>query len=125
MTTFRTIYNAATETLQIDHPSAVVTSVANSANSPGDNPAQSALGQCFPNPTSSTITIEYAVAKAGHVTIALYSMLGKEIGKVVDKHHEPGTFRANHDVAGFAQGIYLYRMVTGAFSQTRKFTVAQ
>jgi Rieske Fe-S protein len=126
MSSYPTTFNAATETIEINHPSAVLTSVATrSANATNDVPLQNLLGQCFPNPAVTTVTIEYAVAKAGHVTIALYSMLGKEVGRIVDKHHEAGQHRTSYDVSTYAQGVYLYRMTTNGFSQTRKLTIAQ
>lgn len=78
------------------------------------------LNQNYPNPFNPATTIDYTVSRAGHVTLRVYDMLGKEVASLVNDNLQPGTYQSNFDGAGLASGIYYYKMTTGTFSETRK-----
>jgi len=117
---FRTIFTAGSDFVQVDIPEFMATSVHNGSV------GSSALGQAYPNPASGVMHIEYALAEPCTVTITLYSILGKELMQLLHKHQSSGQYRLTHDVSGLGNGVYLYRMVTSTgFSQTRKITIAE
>lgn len=90
----------------------------------GDNQTNFSLSQNYPNPASGQTTIEYGVAKESMVSIAIFSLLGKEVAEIVRREHEAGQYRVVADISGLNKGVYFYRMDTsGGFSQTRKLTV--
>lgn len=78
----------------------------------------------YPNPFNPITTIEYALPKAGPVTIRIYNMLGQVVATLVDDfqtagfHHVQwrGTNQAGQAVAS---GLYFYRMRAGDILQTK------
>jgi len=117
---FRTIFMACSDFVQVDIPEFMATSV-NSVDG-----GSSALGQAYPNPASGVMHIEYALGEPCTVKITLYSILGKELMQLLHKQQPSGQYRLTHDVSGLGNGVYLYRMETSTgFSQTRKITIAE
>jgi hypothetical protein len=84
-----------------------------------------ALEQNYPNPFSPTTTIHYQILNAGHVTIKVYDMLGREVATLVDGVKEVGYYSATFDCAKLASGVYIMRLVASSqegksFVQTKK-----
>jgi hypothetical protein len=47
-------------------------------------------------------------------------MLGQEVATLVDSQVEAGRHQVRWDAAEMASGVYLYRLKTNAFIETRK-----
>jgi hypothetical protein len=90
------------------------------AAEPLTEPAAFDLTQNFPNPFNPTTVISGQCPVAGHVRIAVYDILGREVAVLMDEGKEPGTFEVTWDAHGFASGVYMCRMAAGAFIQTRR-----
>jgi hypothetical protein len=92
-------------------------------------PTDFSLSQNYPNPFNPTTTIKYQLPSAGHVTLKVYDMLGREVATLVNEEKAPGnyevTFDANHSeqCRGMASGVYFYRLQAGNFSETKKFVL--
>ena len=82
-------------------------------------PTTFSLSQNFPNPFNPTTTIRYAVARRGHVVLALYNTLGQLVATLVNEDLSAGTYDARFDGRSFASGVYFYRIQAGAFVQTK------
>jgi Rieske Fe-S protein len=122
LTSYTVTFNTANDFVQLDLPGVAV------AVKDKQDEVQSVntLLQSVPNPTTGYTTIEYSVNKAAHVGITLYSALGKELTKIVDKFHEAGSYKTIYDASNLSRGVYFYRMETSTgFSQTRKLTVSE
>lgn len=78
------------------------------------------LSQNYPNPFNPTTTIQYGVPAISNVTIKLYNTLGQEVATLVKERHNPGTYQINFDASQLASGMYIYRIVAGKFTQTKK-----
>ena len=78
------------------------------------------LSQNFPNPFNPTTTIHYKLPEANPVTIKIYNLLGQKIVTLVDKWMPAGSYQVKFDAAGFASGLYFYRIEAGKYSQVRK-----
>ena len=83
------------------------------------------LGQNYPNPFNPATAIEFTVPRRSHVTIDIFNVLGQRVRRLVDGPVEAGIHRVvwdgrNESGMPVASGVYLYRMVTGGFEQTRK-----
>jgi len=85
-------------------------------------PVNYTLSQNYPNPFNSSTKIKFDVVKPGNVSIKVYSMVGKEIGSIVDKKMQPGTYEATWN-ANVSSGVYFYTMAAGSFTQTKKMVV--
>jgi len=89
-----------------------------------DFPA-SMLMQNHGNPFGTTTTIEYSLKRAAMVTITVYNILGQKVCTLVDDSKSAGQHEISwngRDDSGerVSNGIYLYRIVSGDFSDTKK-----
>lgn len=81
------------------------------------------LSQNYPNPFNPTTTIQYALAKPGQVTIALFNVLGQKVRTLVDEFKPAGEYAIKLDANGLASGLYFYNIKSGEFAQTRKMII--
>ena len=84
-----------------------------------------ALGANQPNPFNPETTLRYALPEAQPVRLTVYDMLGQQVRVLVEGEQPPGWHQVvwnGRDQVGrpVASGIYLYRLETPQFSQTRK-----
>jgi hypothetical protein len=82
-----------------------------------------ALNQNYPNPFNPTTTINYQVQKAGGVSLKVYDMLGREVATLVNGEKEAGHYSAMFDAAKLSSGTYIYRLQSGAFTETKKLVL--
>lgn len=75
-----------------------------------------------PNPFRTTTAITYALAQAGHVRLAVYDVLGRQVALLVDEEVQAGTHTATFDGASLPAGTYLYRVEAGAETATGQVT---
>lgn len=83
----------------------------------------SELHQNFPNPFARSTTITYDVARAGHVTIQVFDVLGKRIASLVDEARAPGSHSVVWEADDVASGFYYYRLSSEGFVATRAMLV--
>ncbi|MBI4535042.1 MAG: T9SS type A sorting domain-containing protein [Ignavibacteriae bacterium] len=88
-----------------------------------------ALYQNYPNPFNPKTSFRFKVSGSKLVTLKVYDVLGREVATLVNGVYpvngvkEPGTYEAEWDASGFASGIYLYRLTSGAFTAVRKMVL--
>jgi len=87
------------------------------------NPKQFALEQNYPNPFNPSTTIKYSIPLASKVKIIVFNLLGQEIDILVDEFKEAGTHLIDYVAKNINSGVYLYKIETNTFSQTRKMTL--
>lgn len=83
-----------------------------------------------PNPTQSSSTIRFSLAKGGDITLAIYDTEGNLISLVASGRHEAGTFSQvwnGTDETGVkvASGTYLVRLVTKQGVSTQRLVIAR
>ncbi|HEY6435387.1 MAG TPA: alpha-amylase family glycosyl hydrolase, partial [Ignavibacteriaceae bacterium] len=78
------------------------------------------LFQNYPNPFNPSTTIRYSIINPDLVKIKVYDILGREVISLVNEFKQAGTYEIQFNASGFASGIYLYRIKSGSFVQTRK-----
>ena len=88
-------------------------------------PDRTALRQNMPNPFNPSTTIEYQIAEAGQVRLAIYNLLGQEVRVLVDARNEAGHYTATWDGKDqlgrqVASGIYLYRLLANDYAASRR-----
>lgn len=65
----------------------------------------------YPNPFSSTATIEYSLPRATHVTLTILNLQGKVISTLVNENQE-GSRSVQLSAEGLSQGVYIYVLKT-------------
>jgi hypothetical protein len=83
------------------------------------------LTQNYPNPFNPATTIQYILPQAGNVKLTLYNILGQEIRTLVNEMKEAGTHTINIDASDLNSGMYIYKIESGSFVQTRKMTLVK
>jgi hypothetical protein len=78
------------------------------------------LGQNFPNPFNPTTTMSYQLSANCYVTLKVYDVLGREVATLLDGKMSEGDHEVVWDASGFPSGIYLYRLETSGFVQTKR-----
>jgi hypothetical protein len=77
----------------------------------------------FPNPFNPNTIIEYDLPSDGHVLVAVYTILGQEVERLVDTEQKVGHYTLVLSGSRFASGVYFYRLEAPGFTQTRKMLV--
>jgi hypothetical protein len=85
--------------------------------------SQYKLSQNYPNPFNPTTSIRYSVPTGSDVTLKVYDALGREVATLVDGFVPAGNHQVTLDAASLASGMYVYRMTTGTFTESRKLVV--
>lgn len=84
-------------------------------------PSDFALYQNYPNPFNPSTTIRFSLPSASFVSLKVYNLIGQEVASLVNDFRASGMHSVQFNAAGLASGMYLYRIQSGQFSQTKKF----
>jgi hypothetical protein len=84
-----------------------------------DIPSAVSLGKVFPNPTSGSATVTFAVPAKSHVSIYVSDILGRRVKTLLDDDREAGEHIVNWDRDGLSRGLYFYTLICGSASITR------
>jgi hypothetical protein len=80
-----------------------------------------ALSAPFPNPFMANTTISFAVSEAATVRLEAYDLLGRRVDVLLDDQvRQPGQHEVTWQPAGLAPGVYMVRLTSGGFSETRR-----
>lgn len=95
-------------------------------------PERFELSQNYPNPFNPVTNIEFKIAEPGIVALKVFDVLGKNVGELVNETMRPGSYRYTFDAAGFASGIYFYRiavhsdkLTAGSFNETKRMILTK
>ncbi|MDZ7392428.1 MAG: T9SS type A sorting domain-containing protein [candidate division KSB1 bacterium] len=88
-------------------------------------PTTLALLQNYPNPFNPLTTIGYQIPAATRVTLTIFDAHGREVARLVDRVHAPGSYAAVWDASQVASGVYYCRLLAGGTSLVRKLVVAK
>jgi hypothetical protein len=84
--------------------------VATAVRTPHSVPAGFALYQNYPNPFNPSTAISYELSAKSQVSLKVYDVLGREVATLVDGEQNAGVYKVNFNAAGFASGVYFYRL---------------
>jgi len=91
----------------------------------GKFPAEFKLGQNYPNPFNPKTVISYQLSAFSHVDLSIYNLLGQKVRILVSKKQTAGVYKLEWDAAGFASGIYFYRISAGNFTAVHKMILVK
>ena len=83
-------------------------------------PTEIALMQNYPNPFNPSTTISFDIPHSSFVVLKVYDIIGREVATLVSEEMKPGSYEVTFDAAGLANGVYLYRLTAGSFSDVKK-----
>jgi hypothetical protein len=83
-------------------------------------PATTGLDQNYPNPFNGTTQFSFRIANAGHATLKVYDVLGREVADLYEGHCLPGVYAVAFNGSDLASGVYLTRLTVDGFSETRR-----
>jgi hypothetical protein len=86
----------------------------------GNIPDNYILKQNYPNPFNPVTTIDFGVPVSEFVTLAIYNLLGEQVGLIVNEELSAGNYKANWDAKDLTSGVYFYRIQAGEFVQSYK-----
>ena len=78
------------------------------------------LSQNYPNPFNPTTTIKYSIKDASQVTLSVHNMLGQKVATLVNEYQSPGRYKAVFNALGISSGMYLYKLTSGTYQETKK-----
>ena len=93
-------------------------------------PHNYALHQNFPNPFNPVTNLRYDLPEQSFVTLTIYDLIGREITQLVNTTQEAGFRSVEWDATDsfgkpVSAGIYLYKITTGEFVQTKKMVLVK
>ncbi|MDX1740556.1 MAG: T9SS type A sorting domain-containing protein, partial [Rhodothermales bacterium] len=80
-------------------------------------PVELTLNANYPDPFSSTTTINYTVPEQDVARIDVYNVLGQLVALLTNRVHAPGTYTLTFDGSDLPNGVYF---LTLDFGGTRK-----
>jgi hypothetical protein len=97
-------------------------------------PERFALYQNYPNPFNPVTKIKFAIpltpqsplkggirgVKGGFVTMKVYDILGREVAVLVNEQLKPGNYEVEWDASAYSSGLYLYRLESEDYTETKK-----
>ncbi len=92
---------------------------------PGHMPGQFALLQNYPNPFNPVTQIDFVLPKAGHVTLTVFDVLGREVAHLLDERREAGMHHVLFDARQAGSGAYFYRLSFEGQILVRKMLVVK
>lgn len=91
-------------------------------------PSEFNLAQNFPNPFNPTTKISYTLPSNSFVSLKIYDMLGREVKTLLNQDMNAGVYSVDwNGVDNFgnkvASGTYIYRIVAGNFTLSKKMVL--
>jgi hypothetical protein len=82
-----------------------------------------ALHQNYPNPFNPRTVISWQLAVGNRVDLSIYNMLGQKVATLARGKQQAGFHTVEWNASGFASGVYLYRLQTGDYVETKKMVL--
>lgn len=83
------------------------------------------LEQNYPNPFNPTTNIRFIIPEDGLVQLKIYNMLGEQVSTLLNDEKTAGTYDVEFDASRLSSGIYIYKLSSNNFTQTRKMLLVK
>ena len=87
--------------------------------------AKYTLANNYPNPFNPETTIKYSLSEEANVSLRVYDLLGKEVAVLVNEWQSSGDHEAVFNAGDLPSGVYIYRLLSGTFEQTKKMLLVK
>ncbi len=85
------------------------------------NPSGYVLFPAYPNPSSDSVTIAFALPEECAVNIEVFDIKGRKVMTLVDRVYAAGKYEITAN--GFEKGLYLYRIIAAEYTDIKKMIV--
>ena len=82
-------------------------------------PTQFALNQNYPNPFNPTTQIQFSLPISTTVRLEVFSVLGQRAVTLLNRQMPAGEHTVPFDAGSLSSGMYIYRLTTPEFTQSR------
>jgi hypothetical protein len=86
-------------------------------------PTEFLLSQNYPNPFNPTTKISWQSPVSGHQTLKVYDVLGNEVASLINEFKPAGSYEVEFKSENLASGVYIYRLQTSEFTETKKMVL--
>jgi hypothetical protein len=83
------------------------------------------INTIYPNPFNPTTTISFSIPEFGLTTITAYDLTGRELETLTNEVLSIGNYSINWNASSYPSGVYLIRMDSGEFTQTKKVVLVK
>ena len=84
-------------------------------------PEQNYISQNYPNPFNPSTTIQFGLSEKADVKLQVFNMIGQHVLTLIDGEKSAGNHQIEFDATGLPGGVYVYRLQTSTYSDTKKF----
>lgn len=81
------------------------------------------LSQNYPNPFNPSTSIDFAISRNVDVSLVVYSLDGKEVNTLVNGNLSAGRYTVRFEADDLPSGVYLYKLVAGNSSVTKRMVL--
>ncbi|HRE42059.1 MAG TPA: YCF48-related protein [Ignavibacteria bacterium] len=93
------------------------------SNISSEIPGSFTLEQNYPNPFNPVTNIKFSLPVSEQVKLSVFDMTGREVKTLVNTKLNAGSYEYQFDAFGLSSGVYIYKLVSNSFSQTKKMTL--
>ncbi|HEX3072658.1 MAG TPA: T9SS type A sorting domain-containing protein, partial [Ignavibacteriales bacterium] len=83
-------------------------------------PATFSLAQNYPNPFNPETKISFSLPQSGKTMLKVYDMLGREVAELINGEMEKGPHSVSFNGRNLSSGVYIYRLQSGSFTESKK-----
>jgi len=90
------------------------------ANNTSEVTYEYSLHNNYPNPFNPSTNIAYSLKENGWVQLSVFNILGQKVSDLVNQQQEAGNHSIAFNGANLPSGVYIYRIQSKDFSDTKK-----
>jgi hypothetical protein len=84
------------------------------------NPTKVSLSQNYPNPFNPETLIKFEIPQNSFVNLTVFNIIGEKVATLVNENLEAGIYEKRFNAQELSNGIYLYKLVNGNSTITKK-----
>lgn len=83
------------------------------------------LSQNYPNPFNPSTQIQFSIPESGVVSIKVYDIMGREVADLINSKMQSGSYSVNFEGGNLSSGIYIYKMRTDNYTNSKKMLLVK
>jgi len=88
-------------------------------------PQQVSLLDVFPNPFNPVATISFFLDHAGYSEISIFDINGRIVEIISSSYNISGNYQFNWNASSYSSGIYLVRLQTDSYANSKKIVLSK